>query len=181
MRPDTSAPLAEAAARRHQLTRSKAIQALRELDLAGTPVSFAAVAAAAGISRSWLYTQPEIRSQIQHKRDTTAKTQTAAIPARQRATDASLRSRLTAALERNRQLAEENSRLRRQLARALGDPRSARTQSGNDQPARKRHDHAAGVSSKTLSTTRRRRSQAWLTRRLKITSASGIPGSRVIR
>ena len=32
------------------------------------------------------------------------------------------------------QLAEENTRLRRQLARALGDQLSARLQSGNDQP-----------------------------------------------
>ena len=40
----------------------------------------------------------------------------------------SLRSRLRAALERNRKLAEENQRLRRQLAQALGDQRAtART------------------------------------------------------
>ena len=49
-----------------------------------------------------------------------------AIPAGQRATDASLRARLTTALDRNKQLADENARLRRQLARALGDQRSAR-------------------------------------------------------
>jgi hypothetical protein len=63
--PDPAAPLAEAAARRHELTRAKAIRALRELDRAGTPVTFAAVASAAGISRSWLYTQAGIRTQIQ--------------------------------------------------------------------------------------------------------------------
>ena len=134
MRPDNPAPLAKAAARRHELTRSRAIQALRELDRAGTPVTFASVATAAGISRSWLYTQADIRHQIQQLRDTSASTAGTAIPARQRATDASLRSQLAAALERNRQLAEENSRLRRQLARALGDQRTARRQSGNDQP-----------------------------------------------
>jgi negative regulator of sigma E activity len=134
VRPDDPAPLAEAAARRHELTRARAIQALRELDRVGGPVTFAAVATAAGISRSWLYTQPDIRSQVQRLRDSTTETRTA-IPARQRATDPSLRSRLTAALERNRQLAEENSRLRQQLARALGDQRAARTRSGNNQPA----------------------------------------------
>jgi len=53
-------------------------------------------------------------------------------PGRQRATDASLRARLTAALDRNRQLADENARLRRQLAHALGDQRSSRTRTGND-------------------------------------------------
>ena len=44
VRPD---PLSEAAARRHELTRAKAVQALRELDRAGTPVTFAGVAHAA--------------------------------------------------------------------------------------------------------------------------------------
>jgi hypothetical protein len=126
-------PLSEAAARRHELTRSKAIQALRELDRSGQPVTFAGVAQAAGISRSWLYTQPDISGQIRRLRESTPGAGSAgAIPAAQRATDLSLRARLAAALDRNRQLADENARLRRQLARALGDQRSARTRSGND-------------------------------------------------
>ena len=130
MRPD---PLSEAAARRHELTRAKAIQALRELDRAGTPVTFASVAQAAGISRSWLYTQPDISSQIRRLRTRADGSRPAnAIPAGQRATDASLRARLAAALDRNRQLADDNARLRRQLARALGDQRSERPRSGND-------------------------------------------------
>jgi len=127
VRPD---PLSEAAARRHELTRARAIQALRELDRVGTPITFAGVAQAAGISRSWLYTQPDISGQIRRLR---GKTDGAgAIPAGQRATAASLRARLAAALDRNRQLADENARLRRRLARALGDQRSALTRSGND-------------------------------------------------
>jgi hypothetical protein len=44
----------------------------------------------------------------------------------------SLRARLTAALDRNKELADDNERLRRQLARALGDQGSARTRTGND-------------------------------------------------
>jgi hypothetical protein len=130
MRPD---PLSEAAARRHELTRAKAIQALRELDRAGAPVTFAAVASAAGISRSWLYTQPDISDQIRRLRGKTDGAGSAgAIPAGQRATDASLRTRLTAALTRNQRLTDENTQLRRQLARALGEQRSSRTRSGND-------------------------------------------------
>jgi negative regulator of sigma E activity len=125
--PDPATPLAVAAARRHELTRARAIQALRELDRAGTPVTFAAVAGAAGISRSWLYTQ--------RLRDTRSRDQASTTPASQRATDTSLHARLTATLQRNQQLTDENARLRRQLARALGDQRSARTRSGND-PAR---------------------------------------------
>jgi negative regulator of sigma E activity len=130
VRPD---PLSEAAARRHELTRSRAVQALRELDRAGTPVTFADVARAAGVSRSWLYTQPDISGQIRRLRHETSSAGSAgAIPTDQRAGDASLRARLTAALDRNKQLADDNARLRRQLARALGDQRSVRTRSGND-------------------------------------------------
>jgi hypothetical protein len=135
MRPDPAAPLARAAARRHELTRSKAIQALRELDRSGHPVTFASVAAAAGISRSWLYTQPDISGQIRKLRnDARGRDPATAVPASQRATSESLRARLTAALTRNQQLTEENARLRRQLARALGDQRSSRTRSGNNPP-----------------------------------------------
>jgi len=124
VRPD---PLSEAAARRHELTRAKAIQALREFDRSGQPVTFAGIASAAGISRSWLYTQPDISDQIRRLRTKTDGT----VPAGQRATDASVRARLTAALSRNKQLADDNARLRRQLARALGDQRP-RIRSGND-------------------------------------------------
>ena len=130
MRPD---PLSEAAARRHELTRARAVQALRELDRAGTPVTFAGIGRAAGVSRSWLYTQPDISSQIRRLRqETTAAGSAVGVPADQRATDASLRTRLAAALDRNKQLAEENARLRRQLAHALGGQRSARTRTGNN-------------------------------------------------
>ena len=132
MRPDPATPLALAAARRHELTRARAIQALRELDRAGAPVTFAAVAAAAGISRSWLYTQPDIRDQIQQLRTSTSRAPGAPVPASQRSTNTSLHARLTAALQRNQALADENGRLRRQLARALGDQRTTRTRSGND-------------------------------------------------
>ena len=182
MRPD---PLSEAAARRHELTRAKAVQALRELDRAGTPVTFAGVAQAAGVSRSWLYTQPDISGQIRRLREKQmAPAPPAPCPAGQRATDASLRARLTAALDRNKQLADENARLRRQLARALGDQRSARTRSGNDPERLKQPDQAASVPSATLSTTGRRRSQPRLTRKLKITDGqrhrriAGHPVSR---
>jgi Family of unknown function (DUF6262) len=130
VRPD---PLSEAAARRHELTRARAVQALHELDRAGDPVTFAGVAKAAGISRSWLYTQPDIRSHIRQLREKTDGAGSAgAVPAGQRTTEASLRARLTVALDRNKQLADENTRLRRQLARALGDQRSAGVRSGND-------------------------------------------------
>jgi Family of unknown function (DUF6262) len=147
MRPDNTAALIHAARRRHELTRAKAIRALRELDHAGTPVTFQAVGRAAGVSRSWLYAQPDIRSEIERLRDTTQRAPSPPVPVSQRATGASLLRRLAEASDRNRQLAEENSRLRRQLAHALGDQRASprpdtrRTDTG---------DQAAGHSSVTI-------------------------------
>src|SRR5208283_4570436 len=92
MRADPAAPLPVSAARRHELTRAKALQALRGLDRAGAPVTFTSVATAAGISRSWLYTQPDIASQIRRLRQET--NAAGGVPAAQRSTDASLRARL---------------------------------------------------------------------------------------
>lgn len=120
--PDT--PLAAAARRRHELTRSKAICAVRELDNAGSVVTFDAVAQHADVSRSWLYTQPDLRAEIQRLREATRRTPTQTIPASQRASDDSLLRRLQQANERNRRLTEENKRLRRQLEHALGEQRA---------------------------------------------------------
>jgi hypothetical protein len=124
MRPDSAIRLAEAARRRHELTRAKAVRALRELDRAGATITFDGVARAAGISRSWLYTQPDLRSEIERLREATRRDPSAALPAAQRSSDASLLHRLKASLDRNQRLAEENQRLRRQLAHALGDQRA---------------------------------------------------------
>jgi hypothetical protein len=125
VRADNTGPLIDAARNRHELTRAKALRALRELDHAGVPVTFAAVAAAAGVSRSWLYAQADIREQLTRLRTATAPAPAPPIPARQRASQASLLARLAQATSRNRILAEENARLRRQLAHALGDRRAS--------------------------------------------------------
>ena len=121
---NNTAQLADSARRRHELTRGKAIRALRELDRAGAQVTFELVARTAEVSRSWLYSQPDIRNEIQQLRDTARRTPSSQVPAGQRASDPSLRQRLQAACERNRQLTEENRRLRRQLAEALGQLRT---------------------------------------------------------
>jgi hypothetical protein len=76
-------------------------------------------------ARSWLYAQPDIRTQIQRLRDRAPAAAAAAVPARQRASPSSLLRRLEAASARNRQLAQDNDRLRRQLAHALGRLRAA--------------------------------------------------------
>lgn len=123
--PADTAPIIAAARRRHELTRAKAIQAIRELDQTGTPVTFADVAARAGVSRSWLYSQPDIAGQVQRLREATGRAPAPSIPAGQRTSDASLLRRLAAAHEELRNLRAERERLRRQLAQALGERRQA--------------------------------------------------------
>lgn len=121
---DNSAHLAAAARHRHELTRAKAVQALRELERTGATITFETVARTAGVSRSWLYTQPDVRDEIQRLRDATRSTSRPTVPIAQRASDDSLRQRLEEAGTRIRQLTEDNQRLRRQLAHALGEQRS---------------------------------------------------------
>jgi len=125
MRADNSSHLAVSARQRQELTRAKAVRTLRELDLAGAPVTFEAVARTAEVSRSWLYTQPDIRAEIERLRALDRRPLPTPAPARQRGSDASLAQRLEIALARNRDLTEDNQRLRRQLAHALGQLRSA--------------------------------------------------------
>ena len=132
MRPDNTAPIIAAARRRHELTRAKAIQALRELDQSGAAVTFAAIADTAGVSRSWLYAQEDLRQEITRLRDATRRAPHPPIPTTQRASDTSLRQRLEAAHHQIRQLREERDKLRHQLARALGDQRH--TGRGGHQP-----------------------------------------------
>jgi hypothetical protein len=133
--PADPTPIITAARQRHELTRAKAVKALRELDRTGTPITFELVARVARVSRSWLYNQPDIRTDISRLRDATRRASTPPpIPVAQRATAESLRRRLEATHERIRHLAEENQRLRRQLAQALGDGRAARTSGPPNQP-----------------------------------------------
>ncbi|MFZ5871201.1 MAG: DUF6262 family protein [Actinomycetota bacterium] len=142
MRADNSSHLTTAARNRHELTRAKAIRALRELDRAGTPITFGAVANYAGVSRSWLYAQPDLRSEIERLREATTRAPTPSVPAAQRTSDASLLARLQAAQERNRLLSEDNQRLRRQLAHALGDQRAVAHLDGPPEARRRGHGSA---------------------------------------
>jgi IS30 family transposase len=112
-----------AAKQRHELTRAKAIAALHELDRAGAKITFESVADYAGVSRSWLYTQTDLKDEIRRLRARNQPQHATPTPARQRASDDSVRQRLDLALRRNRELATENQQLRRQLAHALGQLR----------------------------------------------------------
>lgn len=118
-RADNSAHLAQAARRRHDSAVTAAHDAIEHLGRQGHAVTFSAVATAAGVSRGWLYRQPDIRDLINRLRDTPAPTTPAG-----RASNESLRQRLDTAREEITRLRHENTALKDQLARHLGERRA---------------------------------------------------------
>jgi hypothetical protein len=122
--------LAEHARQRHNQTLQRAHQALAELTDTGEQVTVALIANRAGVSRAWIYTQPALRDrirQLQQHRASTGYARTTVT----RATDDSLRQRLTLAHERINQLRTENQQLRDALAHAHGQLRVARLSTGD--------------------------------------------------
>jgi len=125
MRADNTHHLTEAARRRAQATRRRAVAALRRMDTNGLPVTIDALARQAGVSRSWIYSQPDLRAEAQRLRDRPPPATGRAVPDRQRASDASLLRRVEIATQRIRELETDNKRLRHALAAALGEQRTA--------------------------------------------------------
>jgi hypothetical protein len=121
-RADNTRYLAQAAAGRHQAALNKASNAIERLDRSGQPITFSAVAAAAGVSRTWLYRNPAIRDLITRLR--TEPSRPARTRAAQRASPESLRARLDAAAQEISRLRAENATLRKHAARRLGQQRA---------------------------------------------------------
>ena len=82
------------------------------------------MASAAGVSRSWLYRQPQLLAEIDRLRQT-PRTRGPGLPANQRATVESLRHQLHAYREEIARLRAQNQALNEQLARHLGAARAA--------------------------------------------------------
>src|ERR1035437_10500513 len=79
------------ATRRSQAAQARAKTALRALDARGEPITFQAVAHAAGVSRQWLYTQPELRDEIEQLRAADSNAEDRLGPATRRARAGPLR------------------------------------------------------------------------------------------
>jgi Family of unknown function (DUF6262) len=86
-------------------------------------ITFQAVARAAGVSRQWLYGQPDLRSQIEQFRGAGRATAPRP-PSGERATEASLRQRVRSLLDENQRLRGETAELRAELALAHGRHRA---------------------------------------------------------
>lgn len=138
MRADNSDALRQAAKERRQATFDRARTALRRLEGSGGPVTFDIVAREAGVSRAWLYAEPDVRETITRLRESTGRAaRSSGTALGDRASDASLLQRLEAANARNRQLSEQVRRLRDELARTHGDLRFLRLSThGNNSGAK---------------------------------------------
>lgn len=134
MRADNSHHLAKAARSRAQQTRQRAVTTLRQLVNTDQAVTVSVLAQRAGVSRSWVYTQADLIAQIreEHPRPATVR----AVPARQAASDGSLRQRLHLAHQRIRELEADNQQLRHALAQALGDQRARHARDPLEKPPR---------------------------------------------
>ena len=117
--------LADHARQRHHQTLQRAQQTLAELADTGQQVTVALLADRAGVSRSWIYTQPALRARIRQLQQHRASTDHARDTVT-RASDDSLRQRLALAHERINQLRTENQQLQDALAHAHGQLRAAR-------------------------------------------------------
>jgi hypothetical protein len=124
MHHDNSHYLLAAAQRRRADTLERARKALQELGETGQRRTVMQIAAHAGVSRSWLYAQPQLRDQL--RRLTVSETAESAPARTERGSDASLRQRLTLAHERIRELDNENRQLRNQIAHLHGQLRANR-------------------------------------------------------
>ncbi len=122
---DQAAGLAEHARARHEQTLQRAQAALAAMTGDGTPVTIARLAAQAGVSRAWIYTQPALRDQVGQLQHGQASRRPPARQAVSRASDESLRRRLELAHQKITQLRAENQQLRHDLAAAHGQLRAA--------------------------------------------------------
>jgi hypothetical protein len=145
VRADNSRYIMAAAQRRSQKAQQQAAVALRRLGSAGLAINFDVVAREAGVSRSWLYTQPHLRAEIERLRQRQPSSPGRITPDRQRASDPSLKARLTLAHERIRELQAENRRLRAALAEAIGVNRATASSTGASPTLDLRQNSGSGL------------------------------------
>ena len=128
MRADNRHHLTAAAARRHAECTARVHAHLDELERGPGRVSVAAIAAAAGVSRTFLYdtAQHDLLARLRAMAAERPGSGRAPVPAIQRISTASHEQVVRALRERNQHLRKENKQLREELAIALGQLRELR-------------------------------------------------------
>lgn len=122
MHADNTHHLLAAARERSEKARARTAEAMTQLRETGRTATVSELARAAGVSRSWLYTQPDLLDLLQKQKSTN---RTSTPGSSTRASDTSLHRRLQLAHQRIRQLTDENARLRERLVRTHGALRAA--------------------------------------------------------
>ena len=117
--------LAANARRRSEQTLQKAQDAITVMAARGDAITVARLAKNAQVSRSWIYTQPELRERIEQLRQA-APARPPRSTAASRASLDSLKQRLHLAHQRISQLREENQQLRREVEHLHGQLRDRR-------------------------------------------------------
>lgn len=125
---DQTPHLHAATLRRITATRARARAALRRLDQEGATINYVTVARAAGVSRSLLYRDLELRAEIDRLRNPEATTAPRP-PAAERMSQASRDELHEALLCEVKELRSENRALRSRLAIVLGEQRGTSHQS----------------------------------------------------
>ncbi|MEH2262388.1 DUF6262 family protein [Nostoc sp.] len=100
------------AQRKRQEAFEKVEQGIQKLIKEQKVINFNAVAKASGLSKAWLYKEPEIKARIEHLRENNSKTKE--IPAKQRSSDASKDAIIKTLKERIKRVEAENRGLRDQ-------------------------------------------------------------------
>ncbi len=127
MATDQSPHLQAATQHRATATRARARDALRRLDQDGSTINYVSVAEAAGVSRSLLYRDPELRAEINRLRDH-SRTAAHRQPAAQRMSETS-RTELLATLRGEvKELRQENQAVRTRPALTIGQQRAQSNQ-----------------------------------------------------
>ena len=113
------------ARRRSEQTLQRAQNTLTAMAARGDTVTVASLAKNADVSRSWIYTQPELRDQIEQLHQA-APARPSRSPAASRASLDSLKRRLDLAHQRIAQLRAENGQLRHAVEQLHGQLRDRR-------------------------------------------------------
>ena len=121
---DNSHHLLAAAKRRHNDAQQRAREAIRLAAARGEAVTPPAVATRAGVSRAFLYANPELIEAIHELRDRNRGAHATAGHKSTSETSTSLQRRLEAVTQRNKELRSENHDLRQRLEIAYGQLRA---------------------------------------------------------
>lgn len=115
MKADNTGHLREAARRKHEECLSRVNAAIREADRLRLPVTVQGVAKAAGVSPSWIYTQPAVYEAVRSRRAEADHRSPTRIPGAEMTGRASQQKRIELLVSRLKEMTEDNQRLRNEL------------------------------------------------------------------